>query len=159
MPTALRRQGTGGLKEHGQQIVTRIPISCRLDSLAEPYYLFQKKGYVTEIASLKGGPAPIEPLSIEKPYNRLPLVKRFLNDGRPACRLLMWSVLHCAFHNSDCTGVLENWDSFSNACAAEALAQLNNTSPVAYITAQPYSAIFITGKTLDSICSRSPPVP
>jgi hypothetical protein len=72
---------------------------------------------------------------------------------------LMWSALLCSFRKSDCTSVLGNRDNVSHACAAEALAQLNNTSPVPYITAQPYSAIFITGKTLDSIRSRLPPVP
>ncbi len=72
----------GEFKKRIQQDQHSIFTLCRLDSLAEPYYLFQKKGYVTEIASLKGGPAPIETLSIEKPYSRLPLVKRFLNDGR-----------------------------------------------------------------------------
>lgn len=114
MSTALGRQVTGTWKEHVQQIVTRFVTPCRLGSLAEPFYLFQKKGYVTEIASLKGGPAPIEPLSVEKPYNRLPLVKRFLTDGRPTCRLLMWSALLCSFRKSDCTSVGGNSGQFES---------------------------------------------
>ncbi|CAL5229015.1 g12259 [Coccomyxa viridis] len=90
-----------------------------LGSLAEPYYLFQKKGYITEVASMRGGTAPIDPLSMEKPYNRHPMTKRFLADG-------------------------------------EALGLLDNTSSVAYISADRYSAIFITGKVLhvhDACCT------
>ena len=60
-------------------------LPCRLQSLAEPYYLFQKKGYITEIASLKGGSAPVDPLSTQPPHNRHPMVKRFLNDSEAPC--------------------------------------------------------------------------
>ncbi|CAK0785044.1 hypothetical protein CVIRNUC_008249 [Coccomyxa viridis] len=78
-----------------------------LQSLAEPYYLFQKKGYITEIASLKGGSAPVDRHSTQPPHNRHPMVKRFLNDR-------------------------------------EALVQLENCTPVAFINPERYSAIFIT---------------
>ena len=57
---------------------------CRLGSLAEPYYLFQKKWYIAEVASMRGGSAPIDPLSMEKPHSRHPMVKRFLADGEQA---------------------------------------------------------------------------
>jgi len=30
---------------------------------------------------MRGGSAPIDPASMEKPYNRHPMVKRFLVDG------------------------------------------------------------------------------
>ena len=65
--------------------VTPVCLPCRLQSLAEPYYLFQKKGYILEIASLKGGSAPVDPLSTQPPHNRHPMVKRFLNDSKTTC--------------------------------------------------------------------------
>ena len=46
-------------------------------------------------------------------------------------------------------------------CAGEALAQLKNTSSVAYITPERYSAIFITGKNphlnCSACCHQDPP--
>ncbi len=37
---------------------------------------------------MRGGTAPIDPLSMEKPYNRHPMTKRFLTDGEQAALTL-----------------------------------------------------------------------
>ena len=80
-------------------------LPCRLQSLAEPYYLFQKKGYITEIASLKGGSAPVDPLSTQPPHNRHPMVKRFLNDSENAsCNLPIVCMYACMLQYS-CRGL------------------------------------------------------
>ena len=50
---------------------------------------------------MRGGTAPIDPLSMEKPYNRHPMTKRFLTDGKLAVCLqcLMEGVrLHVRTH-------------------------------------------------------------
>jgi putative intracellular protease/amidase len=54
---------------------------CRAEELAAPYYLFLNKGYFVDVASIGGGPVPIDPLSTGPPHSKLPVVKRFLADG------------------------------------------------------------------------------
>ena len=47
---------------------------------AEPYIELLKKGYIVDIASIAGGRIPIDPLSLQPPYNKNYNIKRFMAD-------------------------------------------------------------------------------
>jgi len=51
-----------------------------LDELAVPYYRFKKEGYEVTIASVAGGPIPIDPSSMGEAYFA-PEAKRFMHDA------------------------------------------------------------------------------
>ncbi len=50
-----------------------------------PLQTFEKKGYHVDVASIAGGKVPIDPLSIDYPYNRLTPIRRFLSNGALPC--------------------------------------------------------------------------
>lgn len=47
---------------------------------AEPYIELLKKGYIVDVASIAGGRIPIDPLSLQPPYNKNYNIKRFMAD-------------------------------------------------------------------------------
>ncbi len=64
---------------------------CRAETVAEPYYTFKRKGYGITMASIRGGPIPIDPASVQPMNVKTHSVKLFLAD-----RALLTSVLHLA---------------------------------------------------------------
>lgn len=50
------------------------------DELAIPYWKMVDAGFEVEIASIKGGSAPVDPNSLKSPNEQSSSVKRFLND-------------------------------------------------------------------------------
>eukprot|EP00884_Botryococcus_braunii_P022244 jgi/Botrbrau1/8703/Bobra.0311s0016.1 len=59
---------------------TDVPTGAWLEELAVPFYYFLRKGYVVDVASIRGGKIPIDPLSLQEPHNKQHLLKRFISD-------------------------------------------------------------------------------
>lgn len=60
---------------------TGKPTGFHFEELSTPYYLLQDSGYEVEIASIRGGKAPIDPGSQKARGENAPSVERFLDDG------------------------------------------------------------------------------
>jgi putative intracellular protease/amidase len=58
---------------------TKRKTGAWLEELAAPYAIFREAGFLAEIASPKGGAAPIDPLSLESPW-LTPAGEAFLED-------------------------------------------------------------------------------
>ena len=63
-----------------------------LEELAAPYWIFQDAGYSCELASIKGGPAPIDPMSSGAPW-LTPAGERFRADPEASGKLASTGVL------------------------------------------------------------------
>lgn len=53
----------------------------RIEEIALPFYYFLGKGYIVDVASIKGGKIPIDPNSVSAPSKSPHLIKRFKGDG------------------------------------------------------------------------------
>jgi len=65
---------------HGKLGDSRKPTGLWLEELAAPYYAFLDAGYHVDIASIAGGPVPIDPRSRAELGQNPPSVERFLAD-------------------------------------------------------------------------------
>ena len=68
------------LTSHDQLGDTGKPTGFWFEELSNPYYSFFDAGYRIDIASIRGGKAPIAPGSEGQPGNRATSVQRFLSD-------------------------------------------------------------------------------
>lgn len=55
-------------------------VRCRAETIAEPFYTFKRKGYNVDMASIIGGPIPIDPASVQPHNVKTHIVKLFLSD-------------------------------------------------------------------------------
>lgn len=53
----------------------------RIEEIALPFYYFLGKGYIVDVASIKGGKVPVDPDSLNAPSKSQHLIKRFKADG------------------------------------------------------------------------------
>lgn len=60
-------------------------VLCRADDLIEPYYIFKRKGYEVTLASVRGGPIPIDPESLKGEPSPPMAVRRYLEDRTIFC--------------------------------------------------------------------------
>ena len=73
--------------------LTRTLWCCpRAETIAEPYYTFRRKGYRVVMASIRGGPIPIDPASVAPQNVKTHSVKLFLADrARPSPSCTDWA--------------------------------------------------------------------
>jgi putative intracellular protease/amidase len=65
---------------HSHMGETEEPTGLWLEELSTPYYVFKDAGAVVNIASIKGGPIPIDPRSMQQAGRNEPSVERALKD-------------------------------------------------------------------------------
>lgn len=63
------------------------PTGVWLEELTTPYYAFVDAGAEVDIASIKGGPVPLDPHSLAAAGSNPPSVERFLHDRSAMARL------------------------------------------------------------------------
>jgi putative intracellular protease/amidase len=63
------------------------PTGVWLEELTTPYYAFVDAGAEVDIASIKGGPVPLDPHSLAAAGGNPPSVERFLHDRSAMARL------------------------------------------------------------------------
>ncbi|MFD1379134.1 type 1 glutamine amidotransferase domain-containing protein [Fodinicurvata halophila] len=66
---------------------TGKPTGFHFEELSTPYYLLRDAGYEVEIASIRGGKAPIDPGSQKARGENAPSVERFLDNDDAQTRL------------------------------------------------------------------------
>lgn len=69
------------LTSHGAMGDTGEPTGVWLEELTTPYYAFADAGAEVTIASIAGGPIPIDPRSVQPKGENDPSVERYLDDG------------------------------------------------------------------------------
>ncbi|EIE26245.1 ThiJ/PfpI domain-containing protein [Coccomyxa subellipsoidea C-169] len=83
---------------------TLIPTGAWAETIAEPYYTFRRKGYRVVMASIRGGPIPIDPASVAPQNVKTHTVKLFLAD--PEAQRLMHHSLPVALVDSQDYGAI-----------------------------------------------------
>jgi hypothetical protein len=107
---------------------------------------FLNKGYIVDVASIAGGPIPIDPISLEPPANKSHRVQRFLADCKcwqHHCRAMLDFEQHWWYCFSECS----SWGfNVSMWCFADhAQEALRGSQAIALVDPDMYSAMFIAG--------------
>jgi putative intracellular protease/amidase len=114
------------------------------DEVATPYYTFRERGFEVVLASPRGGAAPIDPSSADKPYST-PNTERFEKD--PVAQRALANTLRLTdvnYHDFDGVffpgGYGPLWDLASNSLAIKIIEDtIAKDKPVAFVCHAPAS--------------------
>ena len=110
----------------------------RLEELAAPYEILTKAGHTVTIASVKGGKIPLDPTSMQK-ANITAQTQDFLDNSAIliACNVYALLPVECNRH--------QDAQVRPHACAEKSMELLENSVPIAGLSADDFDAIYIPG--------------